>query len=93
MDDAQRMSKVGVVKLHLNQLRDVVQLKGPYDEFVGNKTVYYRWRIFFNIQFPLTLHEALLLRKRDAAPNQCGLLIFTVSLCAPFDRKFGLLLD
>lgn len=76
VDDSLQMSKVKAVRSRLPQLRAVVQLNGPLD---FDEEGYYSWPDLINMKFSSDLHTELLQRERNVAPNDCALLIFTVS--------------
>ncbi|XP_065357515.1 long-chain-fatty-acid--CoA ligase heimdall-like [Calliphora vicina] len=77
VDDAQQMSKVRGIKSRLQHLNAVVQLHGPFEEFVGTEQGYYRWKDLFDMQFSSSLREEIVLRESNVVANECALLIFT----------------
>ncbi|TMW46352.1 hypothetical protein DOY81_008567 [Sarcophaga bullata] len=63
VDDSQQMSKVRAIKSRLNQLRAVVQLNGPYDDFIGKEEGYHRWSDSGTVAMPkgvMISHDGIL---------------------------------
>lgn len=93
VDDAQQMLKVRAMKSRFNQLRAVIQLNGPFDEFVGKEPGYYCWKNLFEMQFSSSLREELVFRESNVKANECALIIFTVGFLSKIKVHFrGLIL-
>lgn len=88
VDDSHQMSKIRAIKSNLPLLRAVIQLTGPFDfPEEDKKNGYYRWSDLMDMQFSEGLREELKLRESQVAPNDCALLIFTVSYDTYTEKK------
>lgn len=79
VDDAHQMSKVHEIKSRLPYLKAVVQIHGPFKDYIEQQSYYHRWRDLFEMKFAETLREELLRREKNVYANECALIIFTVS--------------
>uniref|UniRef100_A0A1A9WU30 long-chain-fatty-acid--CoA ligase n=1 Tax=Glossina brevipalpis TaxID=37001 RepID=A0A1A9WU30_9MUSC len=77
VDNAEQMSKVVKVKTRLPKLKTVIQLKGTLHESLKSSEGYYSWSEFLATSFDSNLHEELLQRQSNIAPNECALVILT----------------
>lgn len=80
VDNAQQMSKLYEIKTSLGKLKAVVQIHGPFKDYVDQEPQYYSWKKLFAMKFDKALREEMLLRESLVYANECALLIFTVSL-------------
>ncbi|KAM7351042.1 uncharacterized protein ACRADG_004023 [Cochliomyia hominivorax] len=80
VDDAQQMSKVRGCKARLPKLKAIIQLNGPYEDYVGQERGYYKWPELFDLKFDRSLREELLLRESQVAANECAMLLFTTDI-------------
>jgi len=78
VDDREQMEKVRAIKSRLPRLRAVIQLHGPYEDFVGNESGYYRWSDLEPMKFDDDMSEELDRREQNVGANDSALLIFTV---------------
>lgn len=80
VDDAAQMERVRSVHARLPKLRAVVQLNGPFSEFVGNVEGYYKWQDMLDLhENDEILRKELQRREGKIYANQCSTLVYTVS--------------
>lgn len=80
VDDSCQMAKIREIRSKLPKLKAVIQLNRPYDFSENDRTKgYYRWSELMEMEFEIELLKELGQRGNEMAPNDCALLIFTVS--------------
>lgn len=79
VDDKLQMEKVRAIKSRLPRLGAVIQINGPFDDFVGVEEGFYRWEDLIQMEYGLHLCHELKIREEEVVANECAILIYTVS--------------
>ncbi|XP_017023283.1 long-chain-fatty-acid--CoA ligase heimdall-like [Drosophila kikkawai] len=77
VDDAQQMAKLRAIKKRLPRLKAVIQLHGPFGNFVDQEPGYFSWQNLQERTFSKELKEELKAREGRVYANECAMLIFT----------------
>ncbi|KAH8238941.1 hypothetical protein KR038_008943, partial [Drosophila bunnanda] len=77
VDDAQQMAKLRAIKERLPRLKAVIQLHGPFENFVDQEPGYFSWQKLQERNFSTDLKEELKARESRVYANECAMLIFT----------------
>ncbi|KAH8238814.1 hypothetical protein KR038_002559, partial [Drosophila bunnanda] len=77
VDDAQQMAKLRAIKERLPRLKAVIQLHGPFENFVDQEPGYFSWQKLQERNFSNDLKEELKARESRVYANECAMLIFT----------------
>ncbi|KAH8404808.1 hypothetical protein KR222_004252 [Zaprionus bogoriensis] len=81
VDDDKQMAKLRTIRQRLPRLKAVIQLHGPYADFVDQEPGYYSWAQLLqrnvDADAKADLQQLLLRRERAVRVNECAMLIFT----------------
>lgn len=78
VDNTAQFMKVHSVKDRLPQLKAIIQIHGPFDDLIENNANYYKWDEIMSMETS-DWENQLVERENQQKPNECCMLIFTVS--------------
>lgn len=79
VDNTAQLMKVHSVKDRLPNLKAIIQIHGPFGDLIENNSDYYTWDDIMAMENS-HLEQELISRENQLKPNECCMLIFTVSL-------------
>lgn len=78
VDNTAQLMKVHSIKDRLPDLKAIIQINGPFDDLIDNNANYYKWDDIMTVENS-ELEEELTERENKLKPNECCMLVFTVS--------------
>lgn len=78
VDNTVQLKKVHSIKDRLPNLKAIIQINAPFDDLLDKNASYYKWDDIMSIENS-ELEEELTERENQLKPNECCMLVFTVS--------------
>lgn len=77
VDDPNQMEKIHAIKDKIPDLKAIIQINGPFADYVQEKDGYYKWHDLENLTISNDTEDEFDRRLENIAVNECSSLVFT----------------